>query len=72
MLSDEGLSSAASRMEDAAERIRVAADNFAETVNRLERLIGVGYGNNIERLLQQLEESNRLYGPIPDAAGTNP
>jgi hypothetical protein len=56
MLSDEGQLQAAVIMREAAEKNERAANTFAESVNKLELLIGSGYGNNIEKLLEAFSD----------------
>ncbi len=56
MISDENQLRAAYTMADAAEKMRLAADQFDQASQRLERLFGIGYGSNIDRLIDALEK----------------
>ncbi len=57
MISDENQLKAAYTMADAAEKMRLAADQIDQASQRFERLLGVGYGNNIDRLIEALEKA---------------
>ncbi len=52
----EGMQTAARRMNEAADNFTRAADRMEESVNRLTMLLGQGYGNNLEKIIQLLEE----------------
>jgi len=57
LLTDEGLREAAGAMRDAAQCNRLAAETFREAVYQLNVLIGQGYGNNLEQLLEVLKKA---------------
>lgn len=44
-------------MRDAAQCNRLAAETFREAVYQLNVLIGQGYGNNLEQLLEVLKKA---------------
>ena len=52
----EGAEHAARRLESAASEATRAADRLDDAINRLTALIGSGYGNVAERLLEALEK----------------
>ena len=52
----EEMRRAASQMDSAAETMRRASGQFDDAVFRLEKLLGQGYGGNIERLVEALEK----------------
>lgn len=55
-MSSEQMQRAANTMDSAAETMRRAAGQFDDAVFRLEKLIGTGWQNNIERLVGCLEQ----------------
>jgi len=57
----EGAERAARRLESAAESAHRAADRLEEVTRQLTVLVGSGYGNNVETLIEKLtnyENSN--------------
>lgn len=58
MLSDEGMRSAACDMSRASSEMLRAANMISESVNTLQVLMGQGYGNNLEQLLEELKKLN--------------
>lgn len=64
MITDEGQQRAANTMHEAAEMHLRAANTFSESVRTLEVLLGEGYGNNISRLVEELQKLN--YVPTPN------
>lgn len=62
-MNSEEMMRAAHIMGNAAEEMRRAANDFDNAVHMLSQLIGSGYGNNIERLIEQLEIYNNAQKP---------
>lgn len=58
MISDEGQRHAAELMNQAAETNLRAANFMYDCTGRLERLLGCGYGNNVEALIEELKKLN--------------
>ncbi len=54
----EQMQRAANTIASAADDIKRSINQFTENVDRLEKLLGSGYGNTVERLIQALENSN--------------
>ena len=55
MISDEGQMHAANSMRDAADTMKRAADSIEESVRQLTFLVGAGYGNPLEQLVEELK-----------------
>jgi hypothetical protein len=55
MMNSEDAWRTANRMHEAADKAKRAAEQMDEIVQRLERLLGDGYGGNGVRLLEALE-----------------
>jgi len=62
-MSSEEMARAARSINDAAEEMRKAVGQFDDAVYRLGQLFGSGYGNNVERLIEQLEIYNNAQKP---------
>lgn len=56
MNTDEGQMNAAVIIRDAAENNLRAANIFADAVRELTMLIGSGYGNNVEQIIELLRQ----------------
>jgi hypothetical protein len=54
-MNTEEMYRAAITFDNAADQMKRVVEQFDYSVDRLERLIGSGYGNNIERLIEALE-----------------
>ncbi len=55
MVNTEEMRRAASSMSEASDEMRRTANSFSDSVDRLERLFGQGYGSNIDRLIEAIE-----------------
>ena len=52
----EGIERAARMLRDATENASRVADRMEDVTHRLTVLLGSGYGNNVERLIELLEK----------------
>lgn len=57
-MNTEEMARAAITFDGAADQMRRTVEQFDHAVDRLEKLLGSGWGNNIERLIETLEKVN--------------
>ena len=56
-IDEEGLRRIASRMEEAADTARRAAESMSESAHRMVVMFEHGYGGNAERIIELMEVS---------------
>ena len=56
-MNHEQIQRAANQIESAVDNMQRIAGNLDESISRLVPLLGEGYGNNIERLIEALEKN---------------
>ncbi len=62
-INTEQMQRAAGTFDSAVEQLQRVVNQLDQTVWQLLPLLGQGYGNNLERLIEQLEEFNKINKP---------